>query len=152
MSINKSIFLSLFVLLTTSCSQDLFITHNGNMPINERISQVKEGQSKAQVQNILGTPSSVVSLDENTWIYMSCDIKKVAFFKPEEVNRDVLTIKFDDKDQVRDIQRMTKVNGKEISVSEDKTVTAGHQPGFFEKFFGGVTQFLPLGGNDPRAL
>ncbi len=152
MSINKSIFLSLFVALTTSCSQDMFITHNGNMPINERISQVTEGQSKTQVQNILGTPSSIVSLDENTWIYMSSDIKRVAFFKPEEVNRDVLTIKFNNKDEVQEIQRMTKVNGKEITISEDKTVTVGHQPGFFERFFGGVTQFLPLGGNDPKAL
>ena len=77
---------------SSACSSDLFITHNGNMPSNERIAQIRVGQSKSEILNILGSPSSVVSLDRNQWIYMSSDIKRVAFFAPKEVDRDVLTI------------------------------------------------------------
>ena len=152
MSINKALFLSLAAFsLSTACSSDLFITHNGNMPTNERIEQVKVGQSKYQVKSILGAPSSDVSLDRNTWIYMSSDIKRVAFMEPEEVDRDVLTIKFDNKDTVAEITRMTKKDGKEIQVSEEKTEAMGSDQGFFEKFFGGVGQYMPFpSGNTNR--
>ena len=152
MSINKALFLSLAALrLSTACSSDLFITHNGNMPTNERIEQVKVGQSKYQVKSILGAPSSVVSLDRNTWIYMSSDIKRVAFMEPEEVDRDVLTIKFDNKDTVAEITRMTKKDGKEIQVREEKREAMGSDQGFFERFFSGVGQYMPFpGGNRDR--
>ena len=146
MSTNKLFFISAFALLcTTGCASDWFVTHNGNMPTNERISQVNVGQSKQQVQQVLGTPSSVVSLDQNTWIYMSSDIKRVAFFEPEEISRDVLTIKFNKDDKVADIKLLKKENGREITVSSDETPTLGQEPGFFEKYFGGVGQYMPFG-------
>lgn len=147
MSISKVLFFSIIVLsFNTSCSQDLFITHNGNMPTNERISKVKVGQSKAEVKSILGSPSNVVSLDRNTWIYMSSDIEQIAFLSPKEINRDVLTIKFNDSDNIVEINRMNKKDGTKLAISEDKTETFGHEPGFFEKFFGGIGSYSPFGG------
>lgn len=128
---------------SSACSSDLFITHNGNMPSNERIAQIRVGQSKSEILNILGSPSSVVSLDRNQWIYMSSDIKRVAFFAPKEVDRDVLTIQFNDQGKVSEIERLTKKDGKEIKVSTNKTETLGHNPGFFRKYFGGVGQYMP---------
>ena len=114
------------------------------MPTNDRISQLKPGQSKEEVLSLLGAPSSVVSLDKNTWIYMSSEIKQVAFFKPTEISRDVLTIKFDKYDQVADIDRLDKKKGAEVAVSNDATLTLGQEPGFFEKYFGGVGQYMPF--------
>ena len=124
MSINKVVLLSAFLMtFSSACSSDLFITHNGNMPSNERIAQIRVGQSKSEILNILGSPSSVVSLDRNQWIYMSSDIKRVAFFAPKEVDRDVLTIQFNDQGKVSEIERLTKKDGKEIKVSTNKTET-----------------------------
>ncbi len=140
-------FLSLMtVILLSACSNDLFLTHNGNMPSNERIAKVKVGNSKNEVITNLGAPSSVVSLDQDTWIYMSADIKRVAFMAPEEVSRDVLTIEFDNGGKVEKIKRLSKKNGIEVAVSDDKTETLGHQPGFFEKFFGGIGNYSPFPG------
>lgn len=152
MSTRKFVLLGSFVIMMTSaCSSDIFITHNGNMPSNERISQIRIGQTRAEVHQILGAPSSVVSLDKNTWIYMSSEIKRVAFFSPQEVERDVLTIRFNNQNQVAQIDRLTKKDGKEIKVSTDKTETLGHNPGFFRKYFGGVGQFMPFPTNvDPN--
>lgn len=144
MSISKIRFLSLMVTIfisACSTSSDLFLTHNGNMPSNERIDKVKVGDTKNEVISQLGSPSSVISLNQNTWIYMSADIKQVAFMAPEEINRDVLTISFNDSGKVADIDRLSKKNGVDIQINEDKTQSLGHNPGFFEKFFGG------LGGN-----
>ena len=133
------------VLALSSCSSDIFIDHNGNMPTEERISKLQKGQTKDEVLDLLGTPSNIVSLNQNTWIYMSSEIKKVAFFKPEELNRDILTIKFNEYNQVASINRINKDQGHEVSVSEDETKTSGNQPGFFAKYFGGVDQFMPFG-------
>ena len=152
MSINKVVLLSAFLMtFSSACSSDLFITHNGNMPSNERIAQIRVGQSKSEILNILGSPSSVVSLDRNQWIYMSSDIKRVAFFAPKEVDRDVLTIQFNDQGKVSEIERLTKKDGKEIKVCTNKTETLGRNPGFFRKYFGGVGQYMPFPTNtDPN--
>ncbi len=153
MSINK--FLSLYaalVLCLSACSSDLFITHNGNMPSNERISQLKLGDTKEQVVQTLGAPSSVVSFDKNTWIYMSSEIKRIAFMEPEEVNRDILTIEFNNDGKVTNIQRLTKADGKNITVNSDTTQSYGQEPGFFKKYFGGVGGYSPFPVIDPKQL
>lgn len=153
MSINKiSVLCFLLAAFLSACSSDLFLTHNGNMPSNERIEKIKIGDSKSQVIQNLGAPSSVVSLDTNTWIYMSSSIKRVAFMEPQEVSRDILTIQFNDEGKVQDIQRLTKADGKEIKVSTEETKTQGHEPGFFEKYFGGVGGYSPFPVIDPKNL
>lgn len=145
MSINKMRLASLLMLIFVSaCSNDLFLSHNGNMPSNERIAKIKVGNTKNEVIGALGSPSTVVSLDQNTWIYMSSDIKRVAFMAPEEVSRDVLTIEFSNDGKVHNINRLSKSNGVEITVSNEKTETFGNQPGFFEKFFGGIGNYSPF--------
>ena len=153
MSIGKHTLLNLFIILgLTACSNDIFVSHCGNMPSDERISQVQKGQTKDEVLEILGTPSSIVSLDQNTWIYMSSEIKKVAFFKPEELNRDVLSIRFNRYNQVENIERLGKEQGQNIAVSEKETETLGNRPGFFEKYFGGVGQFIPFGSGSSNQV
>ncbi len=146
MSINKVLLSGLLICSLSACSRDLFITHNGNMPSNERIEQVKLGQSKYEVKSILGSPSTVVSFDKNTWIYMSSDIERIAFLAPKEVSRDVLTIKFNEQNEVIDIDRMSEKDGKQVAINEDKTETLGQQQGFFKRFFGGVGSYMPFPG------
>ncbi len=150
MSINKMIWTCSFAVLLASCStqktNEWFVSHNGNMPTNERIDKIKVGTSKEEVKEILGAPSVVVSFDSNTWIYMSSDVKRVAFFAPEEVNRDVLTLKFDEKDNIKEIKRLSKADGKDIKPVSDYTPSYGQNMGFFRKYFGGVGQYNPFGG------
>ena len=67
---NKMFCAFVFLLMINACSKDVFVTHNGNMPSNDRITMVQKGQDKARVREILGVPSSISPLDNNTWIYM----------------------------------------------------------------------------------
>lgn len=154
MSTNK-LCLAAFIaaLSTTSCANnDWFITHNGNMPSQERIDKLQEGQNKDEVLANLGAPSSIVSLDRNTWLYMSSEVERIAFFKPEEISRDILVIRFNDDNQVVNIQRLAEKDGKVVNISEDKTQTLGHEPGFFEKYFGGVGTYMPFAGRNTQNL
>ena len=150
MSTVKMLFSALLLVFTTACStvktDEWFVSHNGNMPTEERISQISKGDSQDKVLDILGAPSSIISLDKNTWIYMSSDIKRVAFFAPKEVNRDVLTIRFDSNGKVSEISRHDNQKGEEVAFHSDETEAPGQEPGFFRKYFGGVGQYNPLGG------
>ena len=134
--------------ILAACNSETFVTHNGNMPSNDRILMIQKGQDRARVREILGAPSSINPLDGNTWIYMSSDVRKVAFFKPEELDRDVLTIKFDDDGIVSSISRYSKANGKEIIISEDATDFDKGNKSFFEEYFGGVGAYIPIAPNN----
>ena len=49
MSISKVFLLNAFLIMfSTACSNDMFITHNGNMPSNERIGKSKPVKAKRQ--------------------------------------------------------------------------------------------------------
>ena len=137
---------------STAKSDEWFISHNGNMPSEERIAQIKQGNSQEDIIRVLGAPSAVVSFDANTWLYMSSDIKRVAFLEPEEVDRKVLKITFNNNGKVAQIVRLSKEDGKNITPSEDKTEVRGQDPGFFRKYFGGVGQYNPFAGQSTPGL
>lgn len=149
MSTSKIVLTLFCSIVLSSCSatkqNEWFVTHNGNMPTEERIARIQKGTSKDEVLQVLGAPSSVPSFDKDTWIYMSSDVKCVAFMEPEEVERKILKLSFND-DKVVGITRLTKENGRNISPSQEKTDVKGQNPGFFRKYFGGVGQFNPFAG------
>lgn len=137
----------------TSANQEKwFVTHTGNMPSEERIAKVENGDSKDEVLSLLGAPSNVPSFDDNTWLYMSSDIKRVAFFKPEEIERNILVINFNKDDKVTKITKLTKADGKNIVPSRAKTEVKGQEQGFFRKYFGGVGQYNPFAGQNRGGL
>ena len=152
MSINKMI-LGLFCgLILCSCStakqNEWFVSHNGNMPSEERIAKIKTGTTKNEVLEFLGAPSATTSFNDSTWIYMSSEIKRIAFMKPEETERNILKISFNNDGQIIAIDRLSKNDGKDIEPVADKTEVKGQNPGFFRKYFGGVGQYNPFAGQN----
>ncbi len=144
MSTYKIFFLSAALLTLAACAKDTFVTNTGNMPSEDKIERLSTGMPQEQVREILGSPSSVVSLDRNTWIYMSADIEQIAFMRPQETERRLLVVKFDDSGKVADIKHIDKSKGKELQVSEQETATPEQEQGFFRKYFGGVGTYTPI--------
>lgn len=148
MSTNKIFFLSLVLLSLSACAKDTFVSYTGNMPSEDKIERINIGMDKAQVREILGSPSSVVPLDRDTWIYMSAEIEQIAFMKPKEIDRKLLVIKFNEAGKIDDIEHIDQAKGKEIQISEQETATPEQEQGFFRKYFGGVGQFTPFGNSN----
>ena len=146
MSIRKIFFLSISLVLS-ACSNDLFLVHNGNMPANEKISEVHLSQSKQDVMNILGAPSLTTGLSDDHWIYMASTVKKVAFFRPEELDRKVLAISFDNG-QISKIEKLSLADGNNFKIDTHTTQTTEQEQGFFRKYFGGVGSYMPFGGTN----
>jgi len=151
MSINKLFLLSVS-LLTAACSSDTFICRTGNMPSEDKIAMVFKGQSKNDVLEVLGSPSTVVPLDKDTWIYMSSEIRQIAFMAPEEIDRDVLVVKFDPEGKVSAIDKLDKEHGEQLAVAEEQTPNQEQEQGFFRKYFGGVGQYLPFGNGGGNGM
>lgn len=144
MSIRKMFFM-ITVLICSACSSDIFIRHNGNMPEESKVSRIAVGQTKDEVQSILGNPSSITGLSDDHWIYMSSTQKRVAFLNPKELDRQILALSFEN-DKLSKIEKFDLADGNKIKIDGDTTQTANSNVGFFRKYFGGVGQYLPFGG------
>jgi len=150
MSIRKMFFL-VSALFISSCSSDLFLVHNGNIPSADRIAEIREGQTKQEIMNILGSPSLVTGLSDDHWIYMASTVKKVAFLSPEEIDRQILALSFSDG-AVSKIEKLTLADGNNISIDKETTETAERRQGFFRKYFGGVGAYMPFGGTNDKGI
>ena len=150
MSIRK-IFFIIAIIFCSSCSSDVFLVHNGSIPSNDKIALIHNGQSKQHVTNILGSPSLKTGLNDNHWIYMASTTKKVAFLKPEEIDRKILAITFDN-DKITKIEKLSLQDGNNISIDKDETKATDRELGFFKKYFGGVGAYMPFGGNSEQGL
>jgi len=147
MSRHNLVLFAFGAMLISACSSDVFLVHNGNMPSDDKIASLKVGQTRYEVENLLGNPSSISPLDENVWLYMSSTTRKVAFLKPKILERDILTVQFDKNGKVESFSQLSKENGQEISIDKDKTSSEGHDIGFFKKYFGGVGAYMPFGNS-----
>lgn len=144
MSINNMLFSTLTALFILSgCSTDYFNQTEGNMPSKSDIISLKKGMSQAEVRDIMGSPSVISSLDHRTWIYMNATMRRVAFFEPKELERNVVAIEFNREGNVEKVVQLTKENGKNITISSDETPVMGSEESFMEKYFGGVG-YMPI--------
>ncbi|MBL6932818.1 MAG: outer membrane protein assembly factor BamE [Rhodospirillales bacterium] len=126
--------------LLVACTPKIDV--RGNLPDPERLSDIVPGEvSRGEVQEILGTPSSVAVFDQETWFYVSQRTETLAFFEPEVKERSVVIVKFDNEGVVSKIESLTAENGKKIQPVDRKTPTAGNEFGFIEQLFGNIGRF-----------
>ncbi len=131
------------ILLLGACSTDYFNQTEGNMPSKEDILAIKQGMTQSEVRKIMGSPSAVSSLDHKTWIYMNSTMKRMAFFEPEELERNIVAIEFNLDGKVERVVQIDKDSGREIVLCTDETPVMGTDETFMEKYFGGVG-YMPM--------
>ena len=124
-------------LLVASCSPA--IERRGNLPDPAVLADIRPGvHTKEQVSQLLGTPSSVAPFDKNIWYYMGQKTEKIAFFKPEILDQQVVAIKFNDKGVVSEVRRFNQADGKEVDVVERETPTRGQELTFVRALLGSL--------------
>jgi outer membrane protein assembly factor BamE (lipoprotein component of BamABCDE complex) len=143
MSIRNLLFLAALS-LNVSCSSDLFLDHTGNMPEESHIKQLQLGQSKEKVYDILGAPSLVTGLNDNHWIDMESSVRRFAFMRSTELERNILALAFKDN-KLESIEKHNLEDGYNISIDSDETKPSDRELGFFRKYFGGVGQYQAFG-------
>ncbi|MBX9806148.1 MAG: outer membrane protein assembly factor BamE [Alphaproteobacteria bacterium] len=135
MKCNASLFaLLVFVSLGAGCTPT--IETRGFNAENVQFSQIKPGiHSKQQVQEILGSPSTIPSFDTNVWYYVSKKTSTTSFFEPTVLDQQVTVITFTTGGIVSDVKTYKGEEAKNIKPVERKTETTGYETGVLREVF-----------------
>jgi outer membrane protein assembly factor BamE (lipoprotein component of BamABCDE complex) len=106
--------------ISSACVQiDRF---HGFAPSEEDLAAVQIGQTtRSEVIDLFGPPMSDGSLQFNAIYYVSSQFRHFGAFPPKEIDRQVLAIRFDGNDVVRDMARYTLQEGQVVAL--DRRVT-----------------------------
>lgn len=116
----------------------------GNMPDPEEVVEVLPGISnRADVAEILGSPSTVSTFEDQIWYYIGQRTEQLAFFAPETVDRSVLVIEFDDGGVVEATRFYSVEDGKVIDHVSRKTPTHGIELTVVQQLIGNLGRFTP---------
>jgi outer membrane protein assembly factor BamE (lipoprotein component of BamABCDE complex) len=137
--------LGVLALVLAGCAPT--IDQRGNLPDEAKLATIKPGETtKETVTQVLGTPSSVSTFNDKTWYYISRRTEQTAFFSPEVIDQQVVSVGFDDGGVVRDIERHGLADGRPIEPSPRVTPSAGRELGLFEQLIGNLGRFNGDGG------
>ena len=129
-----------FLIMLQSCSNKTIIT--GNLPDPDLLANIEVGQvSKNEVLELLGSPSTKATFNDNDWYYVSEKISMRAFSHPEVINRKVLIIQFDKREIVKKITQLSLKDGESIKMVDRITPTAGKEMTILKQIFGNVGRF-----------
>lgn len=118
------------------------IDTRGNLPDPETVLEVQPGiHDRNQVVDILGTPSTVATFEDDTWYYISRRTEQVAFFEPDVVDQQVLVVKFDSAGLVSDMKVYGLEDSQIIDPVERTTPTSGRELTILQQLFGNIGRF-----------
>jgi len=98
--------------------------------------------TKPQVREIMGSPSTASLIEGESWFYISSVQATYAFFKPEEIERKVVAVFFDESGMVVDeVGYYGLEDGQIINLVERETPTGGRELTVLQQIFGNVGRF-----------
>lgn len=107
----------------------------------EDLDRLQVGADRLEVEALLGSPSTVAIVDNEAWFYISSTVEKYLFYKPEEIDRTVVAIYFDDQEAVEEIAYYTLEDGRIINLVDRKTPTRGKNLTVLGEIFGNLGRF-----------
>src|SRR6185312_2391266 len=104
------------------------IDQRGNLLDPDAVLAVQPGvQTKDQVAQLLGTPSTVATFDDKTWYYISKRTETTAFFPSDITDQQVLFVRFNDSNVVENLKFYRKKKAYEIEPVGRTTPTYGQK-------------------------
>jgi outer membrane protein assembly factor BamE (lipoprotein component of BamABCDE complex) len=126
--------LSLGLTLSACESQ---VSVRGAIPDPEEVAEIQPGlDTKQDILNRFGSPSTVSTFRDNTWYYMGQQVEQFAFYAPDVTDRGILVVVFDDTGVVGDTQYYTLEDGRPVEPVSRVTPTEGKDLTFLQQIFG----------------
>jgi outer membrane protein assembly factor BamE (lipoprotein component of BamABCDE complex) len=120
----------------------------------EELARIQPGvHTRDDVARLIGSPSSVPLFDPSAWYYISNRQETIAFLAPDTIERQVVTIRFDDRGVVSAIDRFGLERGETVEIVSRETPSFGQAPNVFQQLMGNLGRFnregAPGGGGGP---
>lgn len=124
----------------TACAP--IVAHRGYLPDPKKTQAISAGvDTKATVQDRLGTPTQVATFDPNVWYYISSIEHQVSWHRPRTVTQSVIQVTFDADGKVKDIKRSGNEKPRELAFVDRVTPARGRELNFWEQMFGNVGRY-----------
>ncbi|GBQ28544.1 lipoprotein OmlA [Gluconacetobacter sacchari DSM 12717] len=119
--------------------------HRGSLIEADDYSQLKPGVStRAEAMDLLGSPTTRATFDDNTWIYISMRTVPAPMDFPSIRSQDVLVLNFDDKGVLRTMRTLNKSDARPTSMAPGATPTPGTSVNILQQILGNVGRYNPL--------
>ena len=122
----KFLICSLLLISLNNCAGR--VSNHGVLKIEKKINTIIERKlEKAEVEALLGPPSTVSAFEFNKWYYINSTMRHFAFFKPEIIKHQVYELIFNSENQVIEINSYNEKDLNEITYNDDYTDTRGNK-------------------------
>ncbi|MEM7221361.1 MAG: outer membrane protein assembly factor BamE [Pseudomonadota bacterium] len=131
---------ALTLLATQGCGGNLQV--HGHIPDPDVVSQISPGSDTRQsVVDLLGTPSTISTFEDQTWYYIGQKTEQFAFMKPDVIERQILVVSFSDTGFVEETRNYALEHGRVIDPVTRETPTEGKELTFLQQMFGNFGRF-----------
>ncbi|MCJ2058481.1 outer membrane protein assembly factor BamE [Methylobacterium sp. J-048] len=114
---------------------------------------IKPGMSPEQVLQILGTPSTVSTVGNKSWYYISQNTSRTIMFLGEQVeDQKVTAVYFTPGFKVERVALYGLQDGKVFDFIERTTPTSGADRAFLSQLFRGLTRYEPFGSGNGASV
>ncbi|MEQ8825662.1 MAG: outer membrane protein assembly factor BamE [Filomicrobium sp.] len=128
---------SVGVVLLAGCSEQV-LKHGQHFSQGD-LQQIQPGMSREQVRLTLGTPSTTTTASNtggDVYYYISSLAKQAAFFKPKEVDRQVVAVYFNPLGSVERVANYGLKDGKVFDfISRTTPAPGGNEDGILKQLF-----------------
>lgn len=133
--ISNSFLIFISAIILSSCVSKKIV--NGNLPDAETISLLKIGKDdKNSIRQILGEPSFIGSLGDNSYYYVGTLRSKIAFLKSKVEEQYILELKFNKMGKLRNIFFYDKSLSTDVAMSSLETESGGVKESLLEQLLG----------------
>ncbi|MGC6472173.1 MAG: outer membrane protein assembly factor BamE [Parvibaculales bacterium] len=125
------------------------VVHNrGHVFVQQSLDQLEVGQTgKEDVRAIMGSPSTVATVDASAFYYISSREETYLYRAPVETERRVVAVYFDDKDVVTQVAHYGLEDGNVVDYVKRETVTRGKELTLLGQLFGNIGRFSSASGS-----
>jgi len=109
--------------------------------------------TKEEVRSTLGSPSTTatVQYQGDSFYYISSRIKTSAFLNNEELDRQILAVRFNQPGQVQSFGQYTLQDGAVIDMNSRETPSRGRELTILQQMFGNLGKFTPNDTGPPTS-
>jgi len=125
--------------LTAMCACTPIYRNHGYVPRDEDLAAVKVGESTQEdVAFAVGRPAAIGVLTGSGWYYVGSRFRQVGLKAPQEIERQVVAISFDDKGLVSNVERFGLKDGEVIAISRRVTTSNVKGVSFLRQLLGNI--------------
>jgi outer membrane protein assembly factor BamE (lipoprotein component of BamABCDE complex) len=117
------------------------------------LAAVKPGMSAEQVLQTLGTPSTVSTVGNKSWYYISQNTSRTVMFLGEQVDdQKVIAVYFTPGFKVERVALYGLQDGRVFDFIDRTTPTSGQDRAFISQLFRGLTRYEPFGSGSGTSV